>query len=168
MFAFRQTEPINDPVYAEIQDIYFDRDKGFRPASAFFTVSELSKLKLTPEEHHSIIAMSGQILYNYIEELMKKDAYQTMYKKGSTEIRVPSSPAYKRARINDFHDDLVPALREKLFENLRDADKEVREAEWYGEINNKEERIEYRRQMRDKFSRKTINDLKIDEKFHLI
>ena len=162
LFAFRQTEPINDPVYAEIQDIYFDRDKGFRPASAFFTVSELSKLKLTPEEHHSIIAMSGQILYNYIEELMKKDAYQTMYKKGSTEIRVPSSPAYKRARINDFHDNLVPALREKLFENLRDADKQVREAEWYGEINNKEERIEYRRKMRDKFSRKTINDLKIE------
>ena len=103
LLAWRQTERLNDPVYAEIQKIYFDNDRGFKSASAFFTSSDLAKIKLTPGEHQALIKASGQDLYNFINNAIQVEEWPNL------------SDAYKRKIINNVKEKYVKFHREYMF-----------------------------------------------------
>tara|TARA_E500000305_G_scaffold103111_2_gene98367 strand:- start:1299 stop:6539 length:5241 start_codon:yes stop_codon:yes gene_type:complete len=161
LFAFRSTPEDNDPVYNEIQKIYFDTNTGFKPAGPLYTASEMAKIRLTPEEHWSLIAITGQSLYNFIKETIKQPLYLTMPSENDKSIRVESSPAYRRKYINMFQEELRPAIRKLLFaKQLYKMEKTLKLDEYYGKINNERDRKKRRKELRQEFERKSLNDLR--------
>jgi hypothetical protein len=75
LYAWRQTQLKTDPVYQEVQRLYFDQEKGFAPATPWFSKSELAKLKLSKEEHHRLIQYSGDWLYSFMNGLLSWDEW---------------------------------------------------------------------------------------------
>ena len=78
LYAMRETIPKNDPVYNEIQNVFFEKDRGFEYASPFYTASELAKINLTPEEHFQLIKVSGEELYKFVDTVIKTDEYNKL------------------------------------------------------------------------------------------
>jgi len=137
LLAWRQTERLNDPVYAEIQKIYFDQEKGFKAASAFFTSSDLAKIKLSPAEHHALIKASGQELYGFIDKAMQTDAWDEM------------TPALKRNVINGAKDKYIQVYRTLMFsEDLTAPAAEMKAKELTGEFKTPEDRKDFLKKMR--------------------
>ena len=75
LYAWRQTQLKPDPVYQEIQRLYFDQEKGFAPATPWFSRDELAKLKLSKEEHYRLIQYSGDWLYSFVNGLLSWDEW---------------------------------------------------------------------------------------------
>ena len=138
LLAWRQTERLNDPVYAEIQKIYFDNDRGFKSASAFFTSSDLAKIKLTPGEHQALIKASGQDLYNFINNAIQVEEWPNL------------SDAYKRKIINNVKEKYVKFHREYMFSGeLALPATMMKIKELKGEFEKPEDRDEYLKQIRN-------------------
>ena len=137
MLAWRQTERLNDPVYAEIQKIYFDQEKGFKAASAFFTSSDLAKIKLSPAEHHALIKASGQELYGFINKAMQTDAWNEM------------PPALKRSVISGAKEKYIQVYRTLMFsEDLAGPAAEMKAKELTGEFKTPKDREAFLKKMR--------------------
>ena len=137
LLAWRQTERLNDPVYAEIQKIYFDQEKGFKAASAFFTSSDLAKIKLSPAEHHALIKASGQELYGFINKVMQTDAWDEM------------TPALKRNVINGAKEKYIQVYRTLMFsKELAVPAAEMKAKELTGEFKTPEDRKDFLKKMR--------------------
>ena len=148
LLAWRRTQPVNDPVYAEIQKIYFDQGKGFKPASAFFTSSDLAKIKLTPNEHHALIKASGKDLYNFISEAMQTDLYNEL------------TPAVKRNMINKIKEKYITVHRSLLFGKDLAVPAEIMKAkELTGEFKTPKDREKFLRQKRSAVPAKTVNEI---------
>ena len=75
LYAWRETQNKPDPVYQEIQRLYFDQEKGFAPATPWFSRDELAKLKLSKEEHYRLIQYSGDWLYSFVNGLLSWDEW---------------------------------------------------------------------------------------------
>ncbi len=96
LYAWRKTQNAPDPVYQEVQRLYFDQGKGFAPATPWFSKDELAKLKLSKEEHYRLIQYSGDWLYNVVNGLIQweewnkptpVEAAASMLAKNKTEYR---------------------------------------------------------------------------------
>jgi len=154
LLAWRQTQRLNDPVYAEIQKIYFDNKKGFKSASAFFTSSDLATIKLTPGEHQALIKISGQNLYNFIDNAIKVDEWSNM------------SDAFKRKIINSVKEKYVTTYREIMFsEDLSVPAEIMKVKELKGDFETPEDREEYLKQMRRDVGSKNIGPLKPQKEY---
>ena len=137
LLAWRQTERLNDPIYAEIQKIYFDQEKGFKAASAFFTSSDLAKIKLSPAEHHALIKASGQELYGFINKAMQTDAWDEM------------TPALKRNVINGAKEKYIQVYRTLMFsKDLTAPAAEMKAKELTGEFKTPKDREDFLKKMR--------------------
>lgn len=148
LFAWRRTQPVNDPVYAEIQKVYFDEKKGFKPASAFFTSSDLAKIKLTPQEHHALIKASGRDLYNFIQEMIQNDNYNEL------------TPAIKRNIINKVKEKYITTHRKLLFgKDLAIPSQKMKVKELTGQFKTQKDREEFLRQERSEIPAKTVNEI---------
>ena len=150
LFAFRYTKAKNDPVYAEIQKIYFDQDKRFQPARPMFTSTELAKINYTPEEHFALIKITGQQLYSFIENSMQSEEWQTM------------KPAMKRQQINSRREDLYNVNRAILFNKYLPIADEMKIEELKGNLSTSEERKEFVRKAKKK---KGLDRMTVDEIF---
>jgi len=137
LLAWRQTERLNDPIYAEIQKIYFDQERGFKAASAFFTSSDLAKIKLSPAEHHALIKASGQELYGFINKAMQTDAWDEM------------TPALKRNVINGAKEKYIQVYRTLMFsKELAVPAAEMKAKELTGEFKTPKDRDAFLEKMR--------------------
>ena len=148
LLAWRRTQPVNDPVYAEIQKIYFDQGEGFKPASAFFTSSDLAKIKLTPAEHHALIQASGKDLYDFIQKAMQTDLYNEL------------TPAVKRNMINKIKEKYVTVHRAAMFSKDLAVPAGIMKAkELTGEFKTPEDREKFLRQERSAIPAQTVNEI---------
>jgi len=148
LLAWRETQPKNDPVYKEIQEIYFDQGKGFKPASAFFTSSDLAKIKLTPKEHHALIQASGQELYNFLSKIIQTEEYQ----------KIP--PAIRRKKINEMKEKYINTYRKLLFtKDLAVPSAIMKTKEISGEFQTPEDRENYLKEIRSKIPPRTVNEI---------
>ena len=151
LVAMRYTHAINDPVYEEIQKVFFDRDRGFKPASPLFTNSELAKIKYTPKEHYSLIKMSGITLYETIKEAMTKQYWKDWEDK----------PALKAKIIGRMQDIINQHYRDEVFAPYLDPIKsDMIDAEVDNIISTKEQRQEFLRQKRSEFDALTLEELR--------
>jgi len=154
LLAWRQTQRLNDPVYAEIQKIYFDNKRGFKSASAFFTSSDLATIKLTPGEHQALIKISGQNLYNFIDNAIKVDEWSNM------------SDAAKGQIINSVKEKYVTTYREIMFsEDLSVPAQIMKVKELKGDFETPEDREEYLKQMRSDIGSRNIGPLKPQKEY---
>ena len=154
LLAWRQTQRLNDPVYAEIQKIYFDNKRGFKSASAFFTSSDLATIKLTPGEHQALIKISGQNLYNFIDNAIKVDEWSNM------------TDAVKRKIINSVKEKYVTTYREIMFSGDLSVPAQIMKAkELKGDFETPEDREEYLKQMRRDVGSKNIGPLKPQKEY---
>ena len=154
LLAWRQTQRLNDPVYAEIQKIYFDNKKGFKSASAFFTSSDLATIKLTPGEHQALIKISGQNLYNFIDNAMKVDEWSNM------------SDAVKRQIINSVKEKYVTTYREIMFSGDLSVPAQIMKVkELKGDFETPEDKEEYLKQMRRDVGSRNIGPLKPQKEY---
>jgi succinate dehydrogenase flavin-adding protein (antitoxin of CptAB toxin-antitoxin module) len=148
LLAWRETQPKNDPVYKEIQEIYFDQGKGFKPASAFFTSSDLAKIKLTPNEHHALIQASGQELYNFLSKIVQTEEYQ----------KIP--PAIRRKKINEMKEKYINTYRKLLFtKDLAVPSAIMKAKEISGEFQTPEDRENYLKEMRSQIPPRTVDEI---------
>jgi hypothetical protein len=82
IFALRVSKIKDDPVYQEIQKLYFDdrliseKGRGFKPVSAFFSENEASRLRLTDEQRYMLHQYSGQWLYSTMQDLLKWEQWK--------------------------------------------------------------------------------------------
>ena len=154
LLAWRQTQRLNDPVYAEIQKIYFDNKRGFKSASAFFTSSDLATIKLTPGEHQALIKISGQNLYNFIDNAIKVDEWSNM------------SDAVKRQIINSVKEKYVTTYREIMFSGDLSVPAQIMKAkELKGDFETPEDKEEYLKQMRRDVGSRNIGPLKPQKEY---
>ena len=179
LYAWRKTKETLDPVYQEIQKIYFDEGKGFPSAPAWFSTGELNKIKLTNEEHHRLIQYSGEWLYNTIEALMETDVWNMpsyeetamrLYNKNITQIDVDSQEFIeiaKQSMSNATRRKMINKLREKsfsLFRNLLYADEyneiksELGARELSNQFENDEERGTFIESRRKHYNMHEIDD----------
>ena len=135
--GWRETQKLNDPVYAEIQKIYFDQEKGFKSASSFFTSSDLATIRLTPGEHQALIKISGQELYNFINSAMEVEEWNNM------------SPAIKRNIINNVKEKYITTYRTMMFTgHLAIPAAEMKTKELTGDFKTPEDRKDFLKKMR--------------------
>lgn len=154
LLAWRQTQRLDDPVYAEIQKIYFDNKKGFKSASAFFTSSDLAKIKLTPGEHQALIKVSGQNLYNFVDNAIKVDEWSNM------------SDAAKRQIINSVKEKYVTTYREIMFSKDLSVPAQIMKVkELKGDFETPEDKEEYLKQMRSDTGIKISGPLKPQKEY---
>jgi len=148
LLAWRRTQPVNDPVYQEIQKIYFDEGRTFKSAGSFFTTSDLAKIKLTPEEHFAIIQASGKETYNFISKLLSIEAYQNL------------TPAIKRERINEVRKKYVETYRKLLFsKDLTIPAETMKIKELRGEFETPKDREDFLKEMRSQIPRRTVEEI---------
>tara|TARA_R110000824_G_scaffold310171_1_gene497477 strand:- start:496 stop:2904 length:2409 start_codon:yes stop_codon:yes gene_type:complete len=137
LLGWRETQKLNDPVYAEIQKIYFDQEKGFKSASSFFTSSDLATIRLTPGEHQALIKISGQELYNFINSAMEVEEWNNM------------SPAIKRNIINNVKEKYITTYRTMMFTgHLAIPAAEMKTKELTGDFKTPEDRKDFLKKMR--------------------
>ena len=149
IFAMRYTEAKSDPVYQEIQKVFFDRDKGFQPASPLFTANEFAKIGFTPEEHWTLIKVSGEVLYDAILQEMQKPYWQE------------TKPAIRARIISKAKNKITDYFRQEIFASyLGPIKEEMINAEIEGIITNNKEREEFLQQKRDEFERLSLDDLR--------
>ena len=131
LYAMRETIPKNDPVYNEIQTVFFERDKSFKYASPFYTASELAKINLTPEEHFQLIKKSGQELYKTLDTIIKTDNYKEL------------SLFARYTLIKDLKNNLINIYRKQLHgEKYEPIKAKMSIAEMTDEVSTDEERLE--------------------------
>jgi len=148
LLAWRKTQPKNDPVYKEIQEIYFDQGKGFKPASAFFTSSDLAKIKLAPEEHYALIKASGQELYNFLSKIVQTEEYQ----------KIP--PAIRRKKINEMKEKYINTYRKLFFtQDLAVPSAIMKAKEISGEFQTPKDREDYLKEMRSQIPPRTVDEI---------
>ena len=154
IFAMRYTEAKNDPVYQEIQKVFFDRDEGFKPANPMFTTSEFAKIGYTPEEHWTLMKVSGEALYNAIKEEMQKEYWQQ------------EKPAVKALIIDRAKDRITDHFRKEIFDNyLGPIKSEMINLELDNIISNNKQRQEFLEKKRNEFKKLSLQDLqKLAEK----
>ena len=135
MLAIRRTTPKNDPVYAEIQTTFFDRDEQFKYASPFYTNTELAKINLTPEEHYNLIKISGNALYDVVEKLLATDEYNKLNNYARYKI------------IKELKNKLIETYRTQLHsEKYAPIKAKMMEAEITAQVNTDKEREQLLRQ----------------------
>jgi len=133
--AIRRTTPKNDPVYAEIQTTFFDRDEQFKYASPFYTNTELAKINLTPKEHFDLIKISGNALYDVVEKLLATDEYNKLNNYARYKI------------IKELKNKLIETYRTQLHsEKYAPIKAKMMEAEITGQVNTDKEREQLLRQ----------------------
>jgi hypothetical protein len=135
LLAIRRTTPKNDPVYAEIQTTFFDRDEQFKYANPFYTNTELAKINLTPKEHYDLIKISGNALYDVVEKLLATDEYNKLNNYARYKI------------IKDFKNKLIENYRFQLHGVKYEPIKaKMMKAEITGQVNTDKEREQLLRQ----------------------
>ena len=148
LLAWRETQPKDDPVYKEIQEIYFDQGKGFKPASAFFTSSDLAKIKLAPEEHYALIKASGQELYNFLSKIVQTEEYQ----------KIP--PAIRREKINEMKEKYINTYRKLFFtQDLAVPSAIMKAKEISGEFQTPKDREDYLKEMRSQIPPRAVDEI---------
>jgi len=151
LYAFRRSDKKDDPVYAEIQRLFFDQEENFTSARPVLYGKEQAQINLTREEHQALIKISGQTTYNIIDALLKDDNFQ-----GKTDFK-------KRKEIREIKSTIQGYVRNKLFkEQYKPLLNNLFSAMYTDEVTTEEERIEFVKDLKKQlpsYTKKQLQDM---------